>query len=117
MPGRLASRENGRKAKGPPRDTSKSRCNATTHALTSRGFTELDDKAEHERTLRELQQQEAAEGVYQNFLISHVAFAMLRCNRARRLEAENFEQLLHPTQYEGKSVVEELQERRKGESR
>jgi hypothetical protein len=105
-----ASRENGRKAKGRPRDTSKSRYNATTHALTSRGLTEFDDKAEHERTLRELQQQEAAEGVYQNFLVNHVAFAMLRCNRARRFEAENFEQVLHPTKYERKSPLEDLQE-------
>ncbi|MGE5053014.1 MAG: hypothetical protein ACM3WP_02530 [Acidobacteriota bacterium] len=109
-----AARENGRKAKGRPRDTSRSRRNATIHGLTSRGLTEFDDTAEHEQILRELQQQEQPVGAYEQFLVTSTAFAMLRCTRARRLEAENFEQALHQPKYEKKSVVDEMIEKQQG---
>jgi hypothetical protein len=90
-----ANRINGRKSKG-PLNTTATRFNAQKHALTSAGLTELDDIETYNRILRGLHQENAPAGIYEVFLLECAALDMIRSIRARRLEAENITEALHP---------------------
>jgi len=101
----LANRINGSKSKG-PKDTTRTRFNARTHGLRSAGITELDDPELYNSYVSDLHEQYGPQGCYDHFLVHSAAFHMVRCIRARRLEAEQITARLHPPKYEKDPLAE-----------
>jgi hypothetical protein len=94
-----ANRHNSENSPGPI-DTSRTRYNATKHALLAAGVTELDNAAGYENTLEGLMQDYAPVGTAETFFVKSSALYMVRCERARRLEAEFIESQINPPRYE-----------------
>jgi hypothetical protein len=91
-----ANRINGRKARGKPRDTSRSRWNRIDHALLAAGITELDHADGYFAHLAQLRLEFQPIGEVENFLVERICLAMTRVRRAVRLEAETITSALHP---------------------
>jgi hypothetical protein len=94
-----ANRSSALKSTG-PKTTNSTRFNATKHGLLAAGVTELDDAEGYENILDGLIQDHAPVGTMEGFFIESMALYMVRCKRARRLEAEYITGLLNPPQYE-----------------
>lgn len=94
-----ANRRNGPKANG-PNDTEKSRYNARTHGLLSKGLTELDDVEDHERILADLIKQKKPVGEVEKQLLASAALDLVRAKRAAFLEAQAITGTLNPPVYE-----------------
>ena len=83
-----ANRRNARKSTG-PRDTKRTRYNATKHGLLSQALTDLDDAGACRRLLVSLTAELAPVGTVETLLVESIALAHVRVKRARRLEAEH----------------------------
>ena len=90
-----ANRENAQKSTGPG-NTSSTRFNATKHGLLSVGVTELDDPDRYRDLLARLRDQFNPVGLVETFLVERMALAILRVERACRLEAEHVTATLNP---------------------
>jgi hypothetical protein len=90
-----ANRENGKNSHG-PKDTTSTRFNATRHGLLAIGITEHDDVEGCRDVLRNLTQEKNPVGPVEKFLVEAMALDMMRCRRARRIEAECITGELHP---------------------
>lgn len=91
----IANRLNGQKSHGPG-DTTKTRFNATKHGLLSAGVTELDDVEGYGQQLHRMMEEKQPVGVLETFLVEAATLDMVRCCRARRLEAEFITEVLNP---------------------
>lgn len=98
-----ANRLNGRKSHGPMNTTS-SRYDATKHGLLSCGVTELDDADGYRTTLRELLDAKNPVGPIEAFLVESLALDVVRCRRARQLEAEYITGVLNPPTFGSESL-------------
>lgn len=78
-----------------PRDTTSTRFNAVNHGLLARGITELDDSDAYESLIQRLTLAHRPVGDLENFWIRRIAFAMVRLDRATRLEAEYIATEIH----------------------
>jgi hypothetical protein len=85
-----ANRRNARRSTG-PKDTARTRFNATKHGLRAAGLTSLDDPDEHRDLLAALGAELRPVGTLETFLAESVALGLVRIRRARRLEAEHVE--------------------------
>ena len=90
-----ASQANGGKSGG-PLDTTRTRHNATKHALCARGLTPLDDIDAYEKERRQLMQELNPVAVVQIGIVERMALISVRLVRASRLEAEYITSLLRP---------------------
>ncbi len=90
-----ANRLNGQKSHG-PKNTTSTCFNATKHGLLAEGITELDETAGYRTVLNDLIREKNPVGTVETFLVTSAAMDMLRCRRARRLEAEFINADLHP---------------------
>jgi len=90
-----ANRINGQKSHGPTNTTS-TRFNATKHGLLAVGITELDDAEGYRTTLSDLIREKSPIGAIEMFLVKSAALDMVKCLRARRLEAEYITSELNP---------------------
>ncbi len=100
---RAANRENGKKGHG-PKDTTRTRHNATKHALTAKGLTPLDDVQEYEKLVQQLMLEEKPTGVFNTELIKITALDILRRRRAARFEADCITRMLNPEKREGNGL-------------
>jgi hypothetical protein len=94
-----ANRSSALKSTG-PKTTNSTRFNATKHGLLAAGVTELDDAAGYHNILDGLMEDYAPVGTMEKFFIESMALYMVRCKRARRLEAEYITGLLNPPLFE-----------------
>ncbi len=90
-----ANRLNGRKSRG-PKNTTSTRWNATKHGLLAAGVTELDDAEGYRKMLLDLVKELSPVGTIETYLVESVALDMVRCQRARRWEAEYITEVLNP---------------------
>jgi len=90
-----ANQANGGKSGG-PHDTTRTRHNATQHALCARGLTPLDDINAYEKERQRLMQEYNPVGVVQIGIVERMALISVRLARASRLEAEYITSLLRP---------------------
>jgi hypothetical protein len=104
---RAANRKNGQKSDG-PKNTANTRHNATKHALTAKGLTDLDDAEGYHRVLDDLNKSLKPRDELSRFLIETVALETVRVRRARRLEAEFLNGLLHPARYQGNPPLPDI---------
>jgi hypothetical protein len=94
-----ANRNNGPKSTG-PKNTDSTRFNAVKHGLLAVGVTELDDAAGYQNILDGLMKDYEPVGTLEKFFIESMSLYMVRCMRARRLEAEYITGLLNPPLFE-----------------
>jgi hypothetical protein len=85
---REANRRNASHSTG-PRNTERTRYNATRHGLLSKGLTQWDNTEEYEETVRQLTSRYLPSNPFHEFLIQRVALEMIRTRRIGRMEAEN----------------------------
>lgn len=104
---RAANKENGKKSRG-PKNTERTRFNATTHGLTAKGLIDPDEAAEYEIVLEDLIKRFKPQNELTRFLVETAAFEIIRARRARRYQAEFLLGLLHPTKYEADSPVTDI---------
>ena len=102
-----ANRQNARKGKGGPKDTSATRFNASKHGLLAQGITELDDAEAYTALLERLNEAHQPAGDIESFLVERIALAIVRLRRIARMEAEYIRGELHPV-IRGKSSSERV---------
>jgi len=90
----MSNRANAKKSTG-PKDTSSTRINALRHGLCAAGLTDLDDVQRYRATLSDLMREQVPVGSLETFLVETLAFEMVILLRARRLQAEYIESVLH----------------------
>lgn len=90
-----ANRENAQKSTGPG-NTVSTRYNAQKHGLLASGVTELDDPNRFQALLTGLRSEFNPVGVVETFLVERMALAVLRVQRASRLEAEHVTAAINP---------------------
>jgi hypothetical protein len=95
-----ANRQNAQKSTGPG-NTVSTRYNAQKHGLLAVGVTELDDPTSYQALLTGLCSEFNPVGVVETFLVERMALAMLRVQRASRLEAEHVTAAMNPPITEG----------------
>jgi hypothetical protein len=90
-----ANRRNSQKSPG-PEDTTKTRHNATTHALYAAGITKLDKAEGFEELLAGLVAEHKPVGLLENYRVYCMARDMIRQIRGHRLESQFLERVLQP---------------------
>ena len=90
-----ANRQNAQKSTG-PNDTTNTRFNAVKHGLLAEGVTELDDHDRYHAISEGLRTQFNPVSCMETFLVERMTLAMLRVQRASRLEAEHITATLNP---------------------
>jgi hypothetical protein len=78
------------------------------HGLLAQGITELDDRQEYKKICRKLTSELKPVSTVEHFLVRRAALAMIRVNRAARLEAEMLTAHLNPALYEDSNVDKRL---------
>jgi hypothetical protein len=96
---KAANQENGKRGKG-PKNTRHTRHNATKHALTAQGITDLDVAEGYQTVLNDFMKTWKPSDELTRFLAESLALDIVRARRARRLEAEFIMGLLHPRKYQ-----------------
>lgn len=97
-----ANRDNATKSTG-PKDTRRTRHNASRHGLLADGISELDFLAGHNEVLQKLIEEKAPVGETETHLVERIAFYMIRIRRARLLETDmlnSIDHLVLPALYE-----------------
>ena len=90
-----ANRQNAQNSTG-PKDTTSTRFNAVKHGLLAQGVTELDDHDRYRNVVTELRAEWQPVGVIESFLVNQISLAMLRTERAARIEAEHITAAINP---------------------
>ena len=90
-----ANRQNAQKSTGPG-NTASTRYNAVKHGLLASGVTELDDPDRYQAFTTGLRSEFNPVGLVETFLVERMTLAMLRVQRACRLEAEHVTAALNP---------------------
>jgi hypothetical protein len=83
-----ANRRNAQRSTG-PRNTERTRLNATRHALRAQGLTPWDDAEEYGKTIESLQTKYPSSNPIDIFLMEQSALEMMRARRIAALEADN----------------------------
>jgi hypothetical protein len=99
-----ANRVRAQKSPG-PKSTALTARNATTHGLSAKGISELDEEFGYEELLADLNAEYAPQGRTETFLLERVALYMVRMKRAGALEAEFINAELHPEVREEPAIV------------
>jgi hypothetical protein len=94
-PRALANQRNAQLSTGPSNTTS-TRYNSVKHGLRAEGVTELDDPDRYRALLAGLRAEFNPVGMVEVFLVERLVLAMLRVQRACRLEAEHVTAALNP---------------------
>lgn len=105
-----ANRENGRKAAGRPRDTSRTRWNRVAHGLLAAGITPLDDADRYSQLLIQLRLELEPVGEIEGFLVERIALAIVRVKRASRFEAEAVTAALFPEKRTQSRIDQEMEQ-------
>ena len=104
---RAANRKNGQKSQG-PKNTAYTRYNATKHALTAKGLTDLDDAEGYRRVLDDYTRSLKPKDELSRFLVETAALETVRVRRARRCEAEFLNGLMHPARYQSNTPLTDI---------
>jgi hypothetical protein len=85
---REQNRQNARRSTG-PRDSGRTRLNATKHGLASLGITDLDNRARLTKLTKQLRQEFEPHGTLEAFIVDQIALGLIRIERASKFEGQH----------------------------